>query len=226
MSILQQALLEYGLYASHSLALSEDEKQHLELNEHETGLLLVGNRGSSYWPVFSGSPEFADGQADPLDRWSERIAGLICGEHAGLRAVFPSDGPPYLPFQRWAMTAEALSPSPLGLLIHPVYGLWHSIRFALLFDWDDDPVGPAADAVAASPCDSCADRPCLQRCPINAFTEQGYDFLACASYLKNNEAAECHQLGCLARYACPVGDDYRYDSAQHRFHLQAFLSSH
>ena len=30
---------------------------------------------------------------------------------------------------------------------------------------------------------------------------------------------------CLARRACPVGADYRYDVPQARFHMQAFLSA-
>jgi hypothetical protein len=46
--------------------------------------------------------------------------------------VFPFERP-YLPFQRRAMRAEACYPSPLGLLIHPDYGLWHGYRGALLF---------------------------------------------------------------------------------------------
>ena len=33
-------------------------------------LVLVGNIGSSYWPLFSQSTEYLDGAADPLDRWS------------------------------------------------------------------------------------------------------------------------------------------------------------
>ncbi len=31
------------------------------------------------------------------------------------------------------MAAEGLKPSPLGLLMHPEYGLWHGYRGAILF---------------------------------------------------------------------------------------------
>ena len=31
------------------------------------------------------------------------------------------------------MRAEAVAPSPLGILIHPDYGLWHAYRGALAF---------------------------------------------------------------------------------------------
>ncbi len=226
MSDLQQSLLEYGLYAGHSIALGEDELNSYGFSARENTVLLVGNRGSSYWPVFSQSAEYCDGKADPLDRWSKRVAEAICIEHQQYRPLYPSDGPPYLPFQRWAMAAESIEPSPLGLLIHPSYGLWFSFRFALLFNREDDPVGVKNEAADAPPCRSCPTRPCLNSCPVNAFTSEGYDYLSCAQYLKNNPTAECHELGCQARNACPAATGYRYDAEQHRFHLQAFLSAH
>ena len=63
--------------------------------------VLVGNAGSEFWPVFAGSPEFSDGAADPLDRWSRRV-GLGVAAAVGARVVFPFEGPPYPPFQEWA----------------------------------------------------------------------------------------------------------------------------
>lgn len=225
MSELQQSLLEHGLYTGHSITLGEDECNEYGFAAAENALLLVGNRGSSYWPIFSQSAEYHDGKADPLDRWSKRIAESTCLEHPQYRPLYPSDGPPFLPFQHWAMAAESIQPSPLGLLIHPEYGLWFSFRFALLFNREDDPVGALSRAPAGSPCESCATQPCLQTCPVNAFTSEGYDYRSCADYLKNNPSADCHELGCQARNACPAGIDYRYDAAQHRFHLKAFLSA-
>ena len=32
------------------------------------------------------------------------------------------------------MRAEGLKPSPIGILMHPQFGLWHAYRGALLFD--------------------------------------------------------------------------------------------
>ena len=87
-------------------------------------------------------------------------------------ALYPSDGPPYLPFQRWAMKAEPVRSSPLGILIHPDYGLWHGYRGALAFA-GALPLPPRDER--ASPCDDCADRPCLSTCPVAAFGEAGYD---------------------------------------------------
>ena len=129
MNGLQQSLLKYGLYASHSIILGREERAESGFRDSENGLLLVGNRGSSYWPAFSQSAEFVDGKADPLDRWSKRVAETLCAQHPDYRPLYPSDGPPFMPFQRWAMVDTSVKPSPLGLLIHPEFGLWFSFRF-------------------------------------------------------------------------------------------------
>src|SRR5215471_11233137 len=114
-------------------------------------LLLIGNVGPGLWPEFSSSDEAGDGAPDPLNRWTQRVIGAIAGE-AGAAPLYPFGGPPYLPFQRWAMKAEAVAPSPLGILIHPEFGLWHAYRGALAF------AGRLAlppRAERPRPCDTC-----------------------------------------------------------------------
>ncbi len=211
---------DFGLHLRGGTRLDEDEINRYELDPSRPEIALVGNIGSSYWPAFSAAPEFHDGEAHPLDRWSRRVAESIAAEF-GLAVVFPFDGPPYLPFQQWAQRAEALTASPIGVLMHPDYGLWHSYRFALL--------GAGLPAQAApqteSPCLTCVDQPCLRRCPVDAFDGSGYDVPACSAYLRATPLAECHALGCLARFACPVATELRYLPEQGRFHLQAFLAA-
>ena len=51
--------------------------------------------------------------------------------------------PPW-PFLTWARRGGAGHVSPLGLNIHPTYGLWHAYRAALLFPVEFDI--PAAGA--------------------------------------------------------------------------------
>lgn len=218
---LEQRLREHGLYLRGIACLTPGELENYGLNPGRPEIALVGNIGSSYWPVFSGSPEYLDGAADPLDRWSRRIADAIAAEFP-LQPVYPFEGPPYYPFQQWARRAEALEQSPVGVMMHPEYGLWHSYRFALLGESFE---APRAQAPVTFPCLDCADKPCLQRCPVDAFDEHGYDVERCASYLQQTPLAECHALGCLARYACPVAPELRYTPAQGRFHLQAFLEA-
>lgn len=70
-------------------------------------------------------------------------------EALGATAVYPFQ-PPWQPFQRWAMRAEDVQSSPLGILIHPDYGLWHAYRAALLFD---RPLEFPVRQTRASPCE-------------------------------------------------------------------------
>ena len=214
-------LRRHGLYLRGSTRVTDAEIATCGLPAERRLLALVGNIGSSYWPAFSRSPEYTDGAADPLDRWSRRIAGQIASKHA-LEPVFPFDGPPYLPFQQWASRAEGLAASPLGILIHPEHGLWHSYRFALL---GEAIPGAPQPVEARSPCHGCKDRPCLGRCPVGAFDGSGYDVDRCADYLRRDPQAACHDSGCLARYACPVAPALRYLPQQGRFHLRAFLDA-
>ena len=214
-------LAEHGLYARGVTRLSDAEIETYGLDPGNAEIVLVGNIGSSYWPQFSQSPEFSDALAHPLDRWSRRVAEGIATS-LSLRALYPFEGPPYYPFQQWARRAEELEQSPLGVMIHPEFGLWHSYRFALLG------AGPGAREplpAANSPCLGCVDKPCLNTCPVNAFDGDGYDVRRCANYLRATPEAECNRRGCLARFACPIAPQLRYTDDQGRFHLRAFLNA-
>lgn len=188
------------------------------INATQTAV-LVGHAGSTIWPHFQAwrdrDPE--PGRPDPLDRWSRHVLMAVAGTF-GARAVFPSDRP-YGPFQRWAMEAEGLRPSPLGILIHPDYGLWHAYRGALILEGTLDLPLPAR---RSHPCDACRAKPCLSSCPVDAFDGDGYDVDTCRSFLRSGRGGDCLAKGCRARRACPVGVEYAYDDAQHRFHMTAF----
>ncbi len=197
-------------------------EQQREYGFTATAVTLVGNAGPAMWPVFSSSEEFCDGQAHPLDRWSQRIAAGICSRFE-LQAVFPFSGPPYLPFQRWANAAQQLEQSPLGLLMHPEFGLWHAYRFALLLpEFIPNNTASAPKQI----CSACIQKPCLTSCPVSAITTAGYDVAACVRYLERDDEAQCHQQGCVARFNCPEAVHYRYQAAQSRFHLRAFYDAH
>lgn len=179
-------------------------------------LILLGNAGSGMWDAFAATGGVGN---NPLDRWSERVVREL-GRQLGGEPLFPFGGPPYLPFLRWAQRAEAVYPSPLGPLIHPDYGLWHAYRGALAFACEI--ALPARDA-RPNPCDTCQDRPCLSACPVNAFSGESYDVPACTAHLRRSDGSACLDGGCLARHACPAGQDYRYAPAQAGFHMRAFL---
>lgn len=180
-------------------------------------LFLVGNAGSAIWPRLSAAD---DGAPHPLDRWTRDVLAPLADE-VGATVHFPFDKPP-LPFQRWAMKATAARPSPLGILIHPDYGLWHAFRAAFVFT--DRLDLPAADE-RPSPCDACAERPCLSACPVSAFSGNGYDVAACAGHLAAGARPSCADIGCRARAACPVASERAYTPDHLRFHMRAFKRS-
>ena len=184
-------------------------------------LLLFGNAGSAMWKVFSYSDEYHDNQPDPLNRWSERIGRALANKFSA-RAFFPFEGPPYPPFLRWAKKAEALQNSRLGMLIHPRFGLWHAYRFALAFS---ESVALPVRTDAGDICGRCVTRPCRGACPVNAFTDAGYDVRACYGYLESHPDSGCMTEGCRARTACPEGADYRYQAPHMAFHMGAFVAA-
>lgn len=184
-------------------------------------MVLLGNVGGSLWPTFSASAEHGDGRPDALDRWTRRIVDDLSARFAAT-ALYPFGGPPHWPFQRWAQRAEAVHPSPLGLLIHPDHGLWHAYRAALAFP-ERLALKPADRR--PSPCAACPSRPCLTACPVSAFDGTRYDVATCAGHIAVSAGAACMSAGCRARRACPVGTPEAYGPAQQAFHMAAFLKA-
>lgn len=184
-------------------------------------LLLIGWGGGGRWPLFQASPEYTDGAADPLDRWTKRVVDELA-DRLGARPLYPSDGPPWYPFQSWAVAAGVAYPSPIGLLIHPTYGLWHSYRAALVFERD---VALEIPDAGPSPCATCVAQPCLTACPIEAYGPNRFDVGACRTYVASEPERACLDHGCFARDACPVGREWRNSDDQIRFHQRAFIIS-
>jgi len=183
-----------------------------------SGIVVLLGLSREGWDVFASSPEKADGEPDPLDRWSQRIVGAL-GERLNAEPLFPFGGPPYQPFMRWAAASGRMGPSPLGMSIHRDHGLWMSFRgalgFAALDGITETPVG--------RPCDGCASRPCLKACPVDAFDGTRYDVDRCAAHVASPEGAACRERGCLARRACWVGQGWVPEPNRASFHMRAFL---
>ena len=213
------AIEQAGLAPRGALRLNEAE--HVGALAPFHTLVLVGMIGARNWDAFAKSEEAGDGAPNPLDRWSRRtldpLASLFGGE-----SLYPFGGPPYWPFQSWAARAEPLWSSPLGMLIHAEYGLWHSYRGALALRED---LAPTIEQAANGPCESCSVRPCMSACPVRAFTAAGYDVARCREHLGGPEGRECLDRGCLARRACPVGQTYAHGARQTQFHMRAFLAA-
>lgn len=184
----------------------EDDSRHI---------LLLAPDEPSFWAIFTASPEFLDGQPDPMDRWSKRVIGGLA-ETVGGTALFPSDGPPYPPFYTWAVNSQRCWPSPVNLLVHDVSGLFISFRGAIVLDGK-----PAAALDTINPCQSCAGQPCTTACPAGALTEAGYDVPRCHAFLDTDAGQDCMTNGCRVRRACPVGQNRRHPD-QSAFHMRHF----
>lgn len=180
-------------------------------------VVLLGPDEPGFWDQFRGSPEYNDAQPDPLDRWSRRVIAAIANA-VGAQALFPFGGPPYRPFIAWAQRSGQAWQSPAGLLVHDSAGLMVSYRGALAL-----PDRLELPAPGPCPCDTCADRPCLRTCPVNALSAaKGYDVAACHGFLDSAAGNECLTSGCQARRACPVSTQFGRLPAQSAFHMKAF----
>lgn len=178
-------------------------------------VIVIGNVGGGMWQRFRSEQSAGP---DPLDRWTRNVLRPIAVA-LGADYLHPSDEP-FRPFQRWAQRADDVWPSPIGLLVHAEFGLWHAYRGALLFA---DPVaGLPPIGEITSPCLTCVDQPCLSTCPVDAFTVDGYDSRACAGHVRSGDAPTCLSDGCAARLACPVVTEVPYGPDQMRFHMAAF----
>ncbi len=183
-------------------------------------IVLVGQGGGAPWPHFVRWREAQPANLEnPFDTWSRDVMDGIARQ-TGARVISPSDRP-YLPFQQWAMRAEGLKASPLGILMHPEFGLWHAYRGALLFD-DEIPVSPVENPIHI--CDLCIGKPCVKACPAEAFTEAGFAHARCLDHVRGADGARCRGTGCIARNACPYGAAYRYPAEAQAFHMAAFAA--
>lgn len=180
-------------------------------------VVLIGNAGAGMWQAFAQDADLT--ARHPLDTWLRpRIEAAA--EALGACPVFPNSGPPFVPIQDWAARAEPVYRSPIGIMIHPRFGLWHVYRAVFLFA---DRLELPQRADEDSPCDSCVAKPCLKVCPADAFLPDRFDAPACVSHVESDTGSNCRDRGCLARRACPIGRDYLYAPDQQKFHTAAMM---
>ncbi|MGR3714251.1 MAG: ferredoxin [Shimia sp.] len=199
---------------------------------HARGLLMMGatatddaygdttvllGTGAAFWGVFSQAPEYLDGLANPVDRWSKRIVGDIA-QTFGATTSFPSDGPPYPPFIAWALASGRFHQSPVGMMVHDTVGLMISLRGALHIPHKIT----LPDDHAPTPCTACA-APCTTACPVSALSaSEPYNLKACHDFLATPDGVDCMRGGCLARRACPLSSGAARTDAQSALHMKAF----
>lgn len=177
--------------------------------------LVLACGGRDFGEAFDASPEARDGRADPVDRFTERIvSGAILRRrdpHVAARAVYyweQQDGG-FADFVALGRACGMGSPSRLGILVHPQYGPWISIR-AVILTQAALSVTPALQT--PGPCDDCP-APCAAACPGAALASRDFDVSAC---VRTTLSRETCRLRCDARRACVVGSEHAYTSSTER----------
>ena len=183
----------------------------------EGSIVLLGPMEPGFWTHVTAQPEFEDRRQDPLDRWSARVIANLANTCGG-EALLPF-GTPARPFIGWALRSGRAWSSPVGLLVHDLAGLMVSYRGAVL-------IGEhlALPEPTHTPCDTCADKPCLSACPVDALSGDGYRIAECRSFLESPAGDQCMSAGCAVRRACPISQTYGRQNAQSAYHMRQFRS--
>jgi hypothetical protein len=178
------------------------------------GVWIAGHGGRALWPRFSTSPE-SRLETDPLDRYTRRVLEECAARSPavlGFALYSEKRADAYLPLVALARLAGLGTPGRVGVLLHPVFGPWISLRAAL---FSAEPLAtPAPLAYAA--CDACP-APCADACHGRAIGPGGLDAARC--YATRSSLASC-ALRCDARLACPVGAEHAYPPEQIAHHYR------
>ena len=203
---------------------SNDENHWAELHGRQGQWLhLIGNVGSRHFDIFQQKRAESHPKPLSMDEYSEAVLEDMFSSYQIEHYYFPSRKP-YAPFQSWALRAHSGFLSPLGLLIHPLYGLWHAYRAVMITQYPLTKIED--DKSITSPCASCVEKPCISACPAKAVgDESAFSYQQCQAYLRAETTSFCVKQHCLSRQACPVGKKHQYHKAHLQFHQQNYVEN-
>lgn len=189
--------------------LPDDIRGSLAPQAHETQLILLGHGGRRLWECVTAagleSPH-------PIDDYSiDVVHRYFSAQHPArrYRILYPSDQP--IGLQALGKLAGWHAPSPFMIGIDAEWGSWYAYRAVLLADTDFCP-SQALDRT--TPCLACSGQPCISACPAGALEAGQFALETCSNYRLQPDSP-C-RFTCLARLACPVGSEHRYDVGQLR----------
>jgi len=191
-------------------------------------IILVGFGGKQFWSIFQdylrNNPDFKANNVDLIDSYSvlkfNEAKQILESNKISFDAAYPfGEDTLRLNFLKLGELGGAGVPSLLGILLHPVYGPWISLRGALITDMELDQYDlPLSDF---SPCPSC-NKPCIAACPVSTISESGWDWESCMRYRISDETCS---HSCASRRACPYGKDEQYSELQLHYHHEFVLKS-
>jgi epoxyqueuosine reductase len=191
-------------------------------------IILIGFAGRSFWEMLQGflkeNPKFRDTREDWVDDYTllqfMSASQILDYEKVNYRMVFPFGSSGHtIDFSKLGALGGVGVKSLMGILINPEYGLWISLRGALVSDLEfshyDNPL------TSFNPCPPCS-KPCISACPANTISENGWDYTACMKFrLRDNTCTD----NCFSRRACPYGKEHQYTEEQLHHHHDFVLKS-
>lgn len=184
-------------------------------------LLLLGHGGRRLWEM--AQTAVSSPIPDPIDTFSWEKTAVFLRDYLNNPLhfrLYPNTDYP-VPLGRLGELAGWSQPSPLGIGISPVYGLWFAYRTAVLLD---APLPITTTEYGQRPCESCEAKPCVSGCPVTAVHPTApINFPACAQH-RLAPASPCANQ-CLARLACPIAPQHRYSREQISYHYRHSLQS-
>lgn len=187
-------------------------------------LVVVASGGPAFWQhcrAESGQPGGPPGAS--YESAADRCARLAADARAwldarGVRAELacPARNPNFNFVQMAEMAGLGVVSPVSNWLMHPHYGPWVGVRFALLLD--GMPLGSVHRRLAGEylPCDGCH-QPCVEACPADVCASGTFDDLMCRVHRR---AGGCN-TGCGMKMACPRGADHRYGEDEERYRQAA-----
>ena len=190
--------------------LSQLQQQCADLGQYRQ-LILLGHGGRTMWQQLQQSDIQSD---NPVDDYSiQCVQQFFAHEQPQqqYKIVYPGDY--RIGLQQLGDLAGWHHPSPFWVGVNHHWGSWYAYRIVVLAD-SDFHITPTVQS--QSPCETCADKPCISICPAEAVSEKYFDVKQCSSYRLQNDSNCSHQ--CLSRLRCPVGKEHRYSREQIEYH--------
>jgi epoxyqueuosine reductase len=191
-------------------------------------VILVGFTGRGFWETLQRflkeNPGFRDTREDWIDDYTllqfMSTAEIFEYEKVNYTMSFPFGSAGLaLDFSKLSELGGVGVKSLMGILIHPEYGLWISLRGAIVTDLEfayyDEPLS------SFNPCPECS-KPCISACPANTVSENGWDYNACMKFRLSDDTCRDN---CTSRRACPYGKEHQYSEEQLAHHHKFVLKS-
>ncbi|MCL2345581.1 MAG: hypothetical protein FWC58_06980 [Desulfobulbus sp.] len=203
------ALAAAGLNRQHLFALADLPdalRTRLQPQPDERCLILLGHAGRRLW---DGVQAAGSGGPHPIDDYCRQTIARLFAEHLpGQRYRLLYPGAAAVDLQALGKLAGWHHASPFMVGIDAEWGSWFAYRAVILCTADFPPT-PVVER--PNPCSDCRDRPCVAVCPAGAAGDS-FNVDRCIDERLRPGSPCAHQ--CLARNACPVGREHRYDKAQ------------